>query len=52
VTRHEAEAARVVLRWIFNRKPLVEPPKLEIALLTLGQGAGLSRRQLREWMKS
>ena len=43
---------RVVLRWIFNRKPYVEPPQLEVALLTLAQGAGIGRRQLREWMKS
>lgn len=57
MTRAEAEAANVVLRWVFNRKPYVEPPELARAFEELAAGAharlgdGVSRTSVREWTR-
>jgi len=55
MTRNEAEAVNLVLRWAFARKPYVEPDALRRAMLTLARasyktlGNGISGKDIERW---
>lgn len=57
MTRAEAEATNVLVRWAFGQAPHSEPVELERALLLLARGAherlgaGVDETQVKEWMR-